>query len=755
MSTNNSRWLFSVTMGIVGFAITAAQLNAQDPHVAYGFPAGCQLDTTCKVVLGGQHLKDASDVHISGVGVEAEIVGWYRPMSRGMYNQLRMRLADTREELIEKGKKKPSKADVAFAAGVSDEELSEMEIYLERERDPKRQPNDQLAEELTLRLTVSAEAKLGKRELRLVTESAMSNPLWIQVGKWPEVSETEPNDTTPNVIIDQMPIVINGQIMPGDTDSFSFHARQGQKLVIEVGARDVIPFLADAVPGWFQATLSLTDSSGQEVSYSDSFYYRQDPVVYFEVPSDGRYTFHIRDSVYRGREDFVYRITLGELPFVTSVFPLGARYGTKVNVELQGWNLSETTYETELKSRRIFRPVEWCSLEQGDGESVRFPLQVDLLNDVFDEEPNNTIATSQEVTTRVNIHGRIDTPGDEDVYFIKGQGKLVAEILARRQGSPLDSQLTLKDINGKEIAFNDDNEDKSQGLQTHHSDSVLEAFIPSSGAYLHVSDTQHNGGKDFVYRLSLRSPEPDYEIRVTPGTIVARAGSTIPITVFALRRDNYDQNIELALQNAPPGFEISGGIIPGDADRVSLTLTVPATASEEPVLLEMISRGHRGRGNRAWLTHSAIPAENMVQAFITYHLIPVEDWTIIVSGRPRTPIPFEVVSNSSRLTLPLGKEFLLNVKPLAKGIAADELRVNLKEPKGVSAEIVTGRMGQFGIKLTVDADQATPGLQGNLLFRVYQETTPASTEENPNPKPRRTDFGYLPAIPFKIAEHSR
>ena len=38
---------------------------------------------------------------------------------------------------------------------------------------------------------------------------------------------------------------------------------------------------------------------------------------------DGRYTVQIRDALHRGREDFVYRLTLGEIPFVTSVFPLG------------------------------------------------------------------------------------------------------------------------------------------------------------------------------------------------------------------------------------------------------------------------------------------------------------------------------------------------------------------------------------------------------------------------------------------------
>ena len=35
----------------------------------------------------------------------------------------------------------------------------------------------------------------------------------------------------------------------------------------------------------------------------------------------------INDAIYRGREDFVYRVTVGELPFVTSIFPLGRPRG--------------------------------------------------------------------------------------------------------------------------------------------------------------------------------------------------------------------------------------------------------------------------------------------------------------------------------------------------------------------------------------------------------------------------------------------
>ena len=37
----------------------------------------------------------------------------------------------------------------------------------------------------------------------------------------------------------------------------------------------------------------------------------------------------IKDAIYRGRPDFVYRITLGELPYITGVFPLGAPAGAR------------------------------------------------------------------------------------------------------------------------------------------------------------------------------------------------------------------------------------------------------------------------------------------------------------------------------------------------------------------------------------------------------------------------------------------
>jgi hypothetical protein len=734
----------------LGASSAAAQSRPPEPHLAYAFPAGCQQGTSCEIVLGGQHLKEVGEAYLAGEGVQVEILKWYRPMTDGEFNQVESALRDAREKLIEQGNARPSEAEVVAAAGVSEDQLREREIHRLRRADPKRQPNEQLEEELTLRITVEKDAEPGKRELRLLNETAMSNPLWIQVGRFAESGETEPNDARPDgAAIRRFPVVVNGRVMPGDVDRFSFDALQGQRLVIEAGARDVIPYLADAVPGWFQAVMELTDSDGNEVSYADSFHYRQDPVIYFEVPRDGRYVIEIRDSLYRGREDFVYRLTLGEIPFVTSVFPLGAGYSSTTTVELRGWNLTTTSVEVRTMSRERSRPVHWCTVPQGDGMSVRVPLQIDRLPEVFDREPNDSTAAAQEVPVRTNVNGRIDRPGDQDVFFIPGRTRLVAEIHARRHGSPLDSMLTLTDAHGREIAFNDDHEDKSLGLLTHHADSHLEATVPSSGAYLHVGDAQRSGGAEFVYRLSLRAPEPDYELRVTPGTIIARAGAVTPVTVHALRRDGFDGDIELALEAAPEGFQLSGGLIPGNADRVQLTLTAPDSPPDGPVVLEMVSRARLP--GRSSIERAAVPAENMMQAFAWHHLIPVEDWTVVVSGRPGARRPFDIPWNAPKLSLPRGGELIVPVRPLAKDVPGEQLRVEINEPKGVSAEIITGAGGQYALKLTTDPDEVEPGLRGNLLLRVFRELTPASTKANPNPKPQRTDYGYLPAVPFEIS----
>ena len=82
--------------------------------------------------------------------------------------------------------------------------------------------------------------------------------------------------------------------------------------------------------------MTLYDASGKEVAYNDDYRFKPDPVILYEVPQDGEYLLDINDAIYRGREDFVYRITIGELPFRDEHLPLGRPGGRADQGQVEG-----------------------------------------------------------------------------------------------------------------------------------------------------------------------------------------------------------------------------------------------------------------------------------------------------------------------------------------------------------------------------------------------------------------------------------
>ena len=331
-------------LALLAAAPAAAQAD-RTPGIGYLFPAGGCRGTEVEIVAGGQNLNHPTEVLVLGPGVKAEILKHYKPPSRGQLNQLNQKLQEYRKNnpaAPNRGGRIDPEVFKELALSLGLKELDQkgfMELG-RKMRDPNYQPNPQIEESVFLKLQVAKEAPLGPVELRLRTAQGLTNPLSFHVGPWREYREQEPNDRQPDAGLgESLPAVINGQILPGDVDRFVFRAARGTRLVARVAARELMPYLADAVPGWFQATLAVYDGSGSRLAYVDDFQFDPDPALCFKVPADGDYILEIKDSIYRGREDFVYRIALGQIPFVTGLFPLGAKAGEKTEVALQGWNL--------------------------------------------------------------------------------------------------------------------------------------------------------------------------------------------------------------------------------------------------------------------------------------------------------------------------------------------------------------------------------------------------------------------------------
>ena len=753
----SSRWYAIVAVAIAMLVASTAPAQQFAPRIGFVYPAGGRQGTTFQVAIGGQFLDGSADVHFSGAGVRAKVLEHTKPLSVKEAGLLKDRLKELMDKRMATMRPGGSKSTTRPAwTEADDKEIAEIRKKLSTFV-PKNQINPALVETVVIEVTIAADAEPGERDIRLRGPLGMTNPLVFCVGQLPEFSRKlaivyrEPKDgkgpkvppREPDLNI-TLPATVNGQIMPGAVDKFHFKASKGQRLVASVSARALIPYLPDAVPGWFQATLTLYDSKGNELAYVDDYRFNPDPVLFYEIPKDGEYVAEIRDSIYRGREDFVYRITLGELPFVTSIYPLGGRAGAQTTIDLKGWNLpmSRLVQDARDKATGIVQILE----RKGDTLSNHVPFSVDTLAEVMEQEPNNLPITAQLVTLPVIVNGRIDKPGDIDMFRFEGKAgeEIVAEIYARRLNSPLDSMLTLTDAAGKQLAFNDDHEDKGSGLNTHHADSWLRASLPASGVYyIQVADTQNKGGEEYAYRLRLSPPRPDFQLRVSPSSINVRGGTNAPITVYALRKDGFTGEIALDLKSGPAGASLAGAKVPANQDQVRLTIFAPATPMQTSIALQ-----GRAMIQGREVVRTAVPAEDMMQAFAYRHLVPAKELLLTIPSRFLAKTTVKLLTPTP-IRLPSGGTVRIKAEiPAARFVDKIELELN-EPPDGITIKSVTQTRDGTEILLHCDAAKIKPGLKGNLIVSAFAEAAPAA-KDKPQAAKRRNPLGSLPAIPFEV-----
>ncbi len=755
------------------------QSNRREPHLGYLYPAGGRQGAVVEITAGGQFLGNVTDVYVSGEGVRASVVryvGRFNLMG-DQVEELRRRVEvlwkQRRAELIGEPVPLPEGAatdnvgagmmrmvrlpDHPLIANLEDKSVRELAyIRYEFENYGKRQPNAQIEETVLIEIVVDPDAAPGDRELRLGTREGLTNPMRFQVGTLPEVCETELNnpvtsDPLPKEPAIDLPVLLNGQILPGDIDRFCFGARRGQRLVIEAQARRLVPYLADAVPGWFQATLALYDAGGKEVAFVDDYEFSPDPVFFYEVPETGEYELEVRDAIYRGREDFIYRISVSEGPFVTEMFPLGGRESAKTVASVAGWNLPEQQLplDTGLGGGRIRHAL----LRQENQVSNEVPYAVDTLPESTEAEPNNTVQDAQRVDLPKIVNGRVGQPGDVDVFWFEGRAgdEIVAEVLGRRLHSPLDSLVRLTDESGDVLAFNDDSMLKDgylhtgPGTLTHHADSYLSAELPEDGVYcVHLSDSQNHGGQAYGYRLRISPPLPDFALRVTPSSVTVDAGRAALLNVHALRQDGFEGEIEFALKDAPRGFVLNGARIHAGRDSARMTLSGPPEPLDEPVVLRIEGRALIGGQT---VTRTAVPSEDMMQAFLYRHLTPSQELMAAVRGPRHDGRPIKLAGGGP-VRIPVGGTVEVRFRtPDYPELPGIQLEID-DPPEGMALHGVEVESGGVTFRLSVDDEATQAGFSDNLIVEVFLERTRQT--EGGTTKTERFSVGILPAIPFEI-----
>ena len=513
------------------FIMGIAQAQVQ-PELTAVFPQGGQQGTTVDVTLKGKNIGSATALWFSGSGLTAEI------------------------------QEKTGEAAVLIdGAGVTG-----------------HIPNDA---SLTATVTIAPDAPLGIQQIRIVTPYGVSNALSFVVGELPEIIEEETAEAPNSDNWLELPLTVNGDINSiDDEDRFSFNLKKGARLICDVTAQRMGSLL--------DSYLVLTDAEGTEVTNSgmgSGF----DSLLDYTAASDGKYTLHIRDIRYKGGEGYGYRLRIGELPYLETIFPLGGRRGSENTIAVSGANL-ETVASIQL-SIGSETPTGEQSLRVRTPSGLAtnaHPFAIGNLAETTETEPNNTRENANAVTVPITLNGKIGKAEDADLFSFKVEAaqRLVFEVEALTLSSQLDALLTLYGAEKMETW----GDEKEQILMVNDdvsgADARIEWLFEEAGTYaVSVRELNNQGGEKYPYRLSIRPLQPDCKLNVIvlnnrnqPAALdnprVSR-GSSVTMQVDVTRLDGFNGPIRLTCPALPKTFELSYTIIEPGQNRALLTVTAP------------------------------------------------------------------------------------------------------------------------------------------------------------------------------------
>ena len=537
--TKQSFLVIAIFLLTIGFAHAQVQ-----PALTAVFPQGGQQGRSVEVRLTGTNLGTATAVWFSGKGITAEI------------------------------KETTGQAAVVFnGVGVSGSISTDAQLVAS--------------------LTIAPDAPLGVQQIRVVTPYGVSNAGSFVVGTLREIIEEETAEsgleTSPTMETDwlALPVTVNGTIASiDDADSFTFQLKKDARLICEVVAQQIGSLL--------DSYLVLRDANGTEVANSglgNAF----DSVLDYTALETGKYTLHIRDIRYKGGDGYGYRLSIGELPYLETIFPLGGRHGTENTITVTGANLD--TVASIQVSIGAETPVGEQSLRVQTPSGLAtnsHPFAIGNWAEMVEIEPNNTTGNANAVTTPITLNGKIDKPGDIDWFSfeIEEPQLLVFEVEALKLSSKLDALLTLygpgKPMEGsEEMAWNDN---KEQVLMINDdaisADARIDWTFEEAGKYsVAIRDLNNQGGETYPYRLNIRPLEPDCQLSVIALDIRNRLssmdnprvsrGSSVTLQVDVIRLDQFNGPIRLHCPALPKTFDVSPTIVGADQNRALLTVTVP------------------------------------------------------------------------------------------------------------------------------------------------------------------------------------
>lgn len=224
---------------------------------------------------------------------------------------------------------------------------------------------------------------------------------------------------------------------PGDKALFSFQANAGQTLVFDLAGKSV------SSKGAF--SLELLDQAGKVLDRDENATQSNDPWIAHTFSKSGDYQVRVSEVQYGGSKDHFFRLSVGELPFVTGITPLTVPVGVESPVRLLGFNLPDEGRTTIKPSREgdTAPPAPASAYRSRRGWNW-----LAVSGPMISEGPD---APTLPVPGSANAS--FSKPGEADSFRFAAQRGVdyVIETTAARRGSPADTRIEILTPDGKPV----------------------------------------------------------------------------------------------------------------------------------------------------------------------------------------------------------------------------------------------------------------------------------------------------------------
>jgi hypothetical protein len=442
------------------------------------------------------------------------------------------------------------------------------------------------------RIKVSADARLGPRELRVMTPRGASSVGMVVVVSEPVAVEADDkaNDEPARSQAVSLPAAIAGSIGKNeDVDWYSFQAEKGQSITFCLWGNRLEDKIHD-LQMHLDPVLSLYDDKGRELAVNDNTLFA-DPLLIHRFQESGTYLIQVRDTTYAGNPNWTYVLEATAGPFATAVFPMAVNPASRAELHADGVNFDTSqSIPVELPANTPTGAI-LVPLQTAQGATLPVPLVATALPvSTETEDAPDSFEKAQRLTIPTALCGRLERSNDIDVFTFKAKkGQIFSfEVVSRRAGSNADPVLSIVNERGNALAEADD---------TFGKDPRLEWSAPADGSFaIWVSDLHSRGGEAFGYVVLAEEAEPDFVLTCDPDKLSAGPGSRTPVFVKVERRAGFKETVRVEVEGLPVGATASPLSIAESMSQGVIAVTVDPSAKPSAALVTLTGKAETSKG---------------------------------------------------------------------------------------------------------------------------------------------------------------